>query len=112
MEYDTSLISNRILKLFGSYKKFAEASGIPASTICRKLKSGRWTNSQMSILIDTLCIDTKDINVYFLACEFQKSNYESFVRKVSFARQVLQDISGNGGRRLYESHATEGMLRR
>ena len=72
MEYDTSLISNRILKLFGSYKKFAEASGIPASTIYRKLKSGRWTNSQMSILIDTLCIDTEDINVYFFSVRVPK----------------------------------------
>lgn len=72
MEYDTSLISNRIIELFGSYKKFAKASGIPASTLSRKLKSGRWTNNQMSILIDTLYIDTAMINVYFFSAVVPK----------------------------------------
>lgn len=66
MEFDFRLLTALIIAIFGSRQAFAEKLGISKGTLSMRLNNkSRWPIEDIMKTCDLLCIDSKDIGIYF-----------------------------------------------
>lgn len=64
--FDFSMLTGRIITVFGSRQAFAEAVGISKGTLSMKLNNrSRITAEEVIRWADILCIDPAEIGLYF-----------------------------------------------
>lgn len=66
IEFDFRQLTALIVAIFGSRKAFAEKMGISKGTLSMRLNNkSRWPIEDIMKACDLLCIDPKEIGIYF-----------------------------------------------
>ena len=66
IEFDFRQLTALIVAIFGSRKAFAEAMGVSKGTLSMRLNNkSRWPIEDIMKACDLLCIDPKEIGIYF-----------------------------------------------
>lgn len=72
MAFNYSKLRGRIIEIFGSQYKFAEAMGWSERTLCLKLDGSRpWKQTDICRAIELLGLTEEDIPVYFFTPKVQ-----------------------------------------
>ena len=73
MEFDFRQLTALIIAIFGSRQAFAEKLGISKGTLSMRLNNkSRWPIEDIVKACELLCIDPKDIGVYFFTLKVRE----------------------------------------